>query len=98
MFAYDAADALHDHFIACFGSPVCMRIHEGMFRGEHYILRTKARRNEFEDAGAHTIVCTTVVALAASWVAGSSWIWACTLKEDKAINRPLTPVNGLRFS
>ena len=46
-----------------------MRIHEGMFRGEHYILRTKARRNEFEDAGAHTIVCTTVVALAASWVA-----------------------------
>lgn len=67
--AYDAAQRLHDHFIACFGSPVCMRIHEGMFRGEHYILRTKARRNEFEDAGAHTIVCTTVVALAASWVA-----------------------------
>lgn len=67
--AYEAAQRLRDHFEACFASPICMRIHETMFRGEHYILRTKARRDEFEAAGAHTVVCTTVVALACTWVA-----------------------------
>ena len=67
-FAYECSQMLHDRFIDCFGSPICMKIHEGMFNGEHYILRTKPRRNEFEDAGAHTVVCTTVVGIATSWV------------------------------
>lgn len=66
--AYSCAQTLHDHYISCYGSPVCMRVHEEMFNGEHFILRTKPRRDEFEEAGAHTVVCTTVVALACSWV------------------------------
>lgn len=67
--AYDCAQALHDHYINCYGSPVCSRVHEGMFQGEHFVLRTKARRNEFEAAGAHQVVCTSVVALACTWIA-----------------------------
>ena len=67
--AYETSQMLHDRYVDCYGSPVCMRIHEGMFGGEYYILRTKARRNEFEDAGAHTFVCTTVVALSCAWTA-----------------------------
>ena len=67
-FAYDCAQRLHDRFLACYGSPICRDIHEGMFGGEHFILRTKARRDEFETAGAHTVTCTTVVGLACAWV------------------------------
>jgi mannitol-1-phosphate 5-dehydrogenase len=67
--AYDCAQALHDHFVACYGSPICARIHEGMFNGEHFILREKERRTQFEAAGAHTVVCTSVVALACAWIA-----------------------------
>ena len=66
---YEASQMLHDKFFACYGSPVCEKIHEGMFDGESFILRTKERRNEFEEAGAHKVVCTTVVALACAWVA-----------------------------
>ena len=66
--AYDCAQRLHDLFMDCYNSPICMRIHEGMFGGEHYILRTKPRRDEFEEAGAHTVVCTTVVGLSCVWV------------------------------
>lgn len=68
--AYETAQMLHDRFVACYGTPICSRIHERMFEsGQSYILRTKARRNEFEEAGAHTVVCTTVVALACAWTA-----------------------------
>ncbi|MGN8799118.1 C-GCAxxG-C-C family (seleno)protein [Candidatus Merdisoma sp. HCP28S3_D10] len=67
--AYECAQLLHDHYISCYGSDICMKVHEGMFQGEYFILRTKARRDEFEKAGAHTVVCTTVVALATAWVA-----------------------------
>ena len=67
-FAYDCAQRLHDRFLACYGSPICRNIHECMFGGEHFILRTKARRDEFEAAGAHTVACTTVVGLACAWV------------------------------
>ena len=66
---YEASQMLHDKFVACYGSPICEKIHEGMFDGESFILRTKERRNEFEEAGAHKVVCTTVVALACAWVA-----------------------------
>ncbi len=68
--AYGMAQRLHDRFIACYGSPICTDIHVGMFEtGERYVLRTKERRTEFEAAGAHAHVCTTVVALAAAWTA-----------------------------
>lgn len=66
---YEASQMLHDKFVACYGSPICEKIHEGMFDGESFILRTKERRNEFEEAGAHKVVCTTVVALACAWIA-----------------------------
>lgn len=66
--AYECAQMLHDYFIDCFNSVICMKIHEKMFLGEHYILRTKERREEFELAGAHENACTTVVALASSWI------------------------------
>lgn len=68
-FANDCTQRLHDEYARCYSSPLCMRIHEKMFEGEHFILRTKARRNEFEEAGAHTLVCTTFVALACVWIA-----------------------------
>lgn len=67
--AYETSQMIHDKFVECYGSPICREIHEQMFGGEHYILRTKQRRNEFEEAGAHTVVCTTVVALSCAWTA-----------------------------
>jgi len=66
--SYETAQLLHDRYLDCYGSSICKNIHEGMFNGEHFILRTKPRRNEFEDAGAHTYVCTSVVGLACAWI------------------------------
>ena len=68
-FNYDCSQRLHDRFVACYGTPICKHIHEGVFNGEYFILRTKARRDEFEEAGAHAYVCTSVVGLATAWVA-----------------------------
>lgn len=66
--SYETAQMLRDRYLACYGSLICKDIHEGMFHGEHFILRTKERRDEFEKAGAHAFVCTSVVGLACAWV------------------------------
>lgn len=67
--AYEAAQRLHDRFYACYGSVICKDIHARIFDGEHFILRTKPRRDAFEAAGAHDVKCTTVVALSCAWIA-----------------------------
>jgi C_GCAxxG_C_C family probable redox protein len=66
--AYQMAQRLHDKFIETYGSVICADIHKQIF-GKSFCLRSKEVRKEFEEAGAHLDKCTTVVAMAASWVA-----------------------------
>ena len=66
--AYEMAQKLHDKFIETYGSVICADIHKQIF-GKSFCLRSKEVRKEFEEAGAHLDKCTTVVAMAASWVA-----------------------------
>ena len=65
--SYDMDQRLHDRFIETYGSVICSDIHEQIF-GQAYSLRTKAVRNDFEEAGGHRDKCTTVIAMASSWV------------------------------
>ncbi|NLJ37512.1 MAG: hypothetical protein GX432_01975, partial [Candidatus Atribacteria bacterium] len=66
--AYSMAQRLHDKFIETYGSVICADIHKQIF-GKSFCLREKEARKEFEESGAHLDKCTTVVAMAASWVA-----------------------------
>lgn len=66
--AYEMAQNLHDRFIETYGSVTCADIHTGIF-GKSYSLRTKAVRNDFEEAGGHRDKCTTVIAMASAWIA-----------------------------
>jgi hypothetical protein len=66
--AYEMAQKLHDKFIETCGSVICADIHKQIF-GKSFCLKSKEVRKEFEEAGAHLDKCTTVVAMAASWVA-----------------------------
>jgi len=66
--AYEMAQKLHDKFIETYGSVICADIHKQIF-GKSFCLKSKEVRKEFEEAGAHLDKCTTVVAMAASWVA-----------------------------
>jgi C_GCAxxG_C_C family probable redox protein len=65
--SYDMAQKLHDRFMETYGSVTCSEIHKEIF-GTAYSLRTKAVRNDFEEAGGHLDKCTTVIAMASSWV------------------------------
>lgn len=66
--SYTMAQKLRDWFLETYGSVVCADVHEEIF-GQSYCLRTKAVRNEFEAAGAHTNKCTNVVGSACARVA-----------------------------
>ena len=66
--SYYMAQDLHDRFEKTYGSVTCSEIHKTIF-DRFYCLRTKAVRNEFEEAGAHKDKCTTVIAAATAWVA-----------------------------
>jgi len=61
------AQVLHDRYIDTYGSVTCSDIHKGVFGGKAYCLRSKAVRNDFEEAGAHLDKCTTVIAAASMW-------------------------------
>lgn len=64
--SFEMAQRLHDKFIETYGNVTCARIHEQIF-DKAYCLRTKAVRNEFEEAGAHRDKCTSVIAMASLW-------------------------------
>lgn len=66
--AYDMAMKLRDRFIETYGSVVCKDIHNKIF-GRSYVLRTKAVRDEFEEAGGHLDKCTALIGTSAMWVA-----------------------------
>lgn len=66
--SYVMAQELRNRFITTYGSVVCCDIHRQVF-GKSYCLRTKAVRDDFEEAGAHTSKCTTVVGIASAWMA-----------------------------
>ncbi len=63
--SYYMAQELHDNFIEAFGSVTCKDIHKRIF-GRAYCLRTKAIRNDFEEAGGHKDKCTNVIGLASA--------------------------------
>ncbi len=65
--SFDMAQVLHDRYIDTYGSVTCSDIHKGVFGGKAYCLRSKAVRNDFEEAGAHLDKCTTVIAAASMW-------------------------------
>lgn len=65
--SYIMAQELRDKFIKTYGSVVCCDIHKQIF-SKDYCLRTKAVRNEFEEAGAHTNKCTNVVGMSCAWI------------------------------
>ena len=66
--SYDMAQRLHDRLVSTYGSVTCRDIHTQIF-GRDYCLRTKAVREDFEAAGAHTTKCTNVVGTACAYVA-----------------------------
>ncbi|MFW6381611.1 MAG: C-GCAxxG-C-C family (seleno)protein, partial [Bacillota bacterium] len=65
--SYNMAQQLHDRFKETYGSVTCADIHEQIF-GEAYCLRTKERRDEFEEAGAHQDKCTSLIGKACQWI------------------------------
>jgi len=82
--SYDMAQRLHDRLIETYGSVTCRDIHTQIF-GRDYCLRTKAVREDFESAGAHTTKCTNVVGTASAYVAeilfDKGYINATTLEK-----------------
>lgn len=66
--SYRMAQNLRDKFIETYGSIICADIHNEIF-GRSFCLRTKAVKNEFEKAGAHTSKCTAVIGMASMWIA-----------------------------
>jgi mannitol-1-phosphate 5-dehydrogenase len=66
--SFKMAQKLRDRYMETYGSVTCKDIHEEIF-GRAYILKTKPVRVEFEEAGAHTDKCTTVIACATMWTA-----------------------------
>jgi len=66
--SYDMAQRLHDRLLETYGTVTCRDIHKQIF-GRDYCLRTKAVREDFESAGAHTTKCTNVVGTASAYVA-----------------------------
>jgi mannitol-1-phosphate 5-dehydrogenase len=65
--SYDMAQELHDMIKETYGDVVCKDIHKRIF-GRDYCLRTKPVRDAFEEAGAHTVKCTGVIALISTFV------------------------------
>lgn len=84
--SYKMSQELHDLLVETFGSVVCSGIHNSIF-AKSYCLRTKPVRNEFEEAGAHTYKCTTVIAMASLFTARllikHGYIDAAALMENK---------------
>lgn len=64
--SFEMTQKLRDRYMETYGSITCRHIHESIF-DRAYILRTKAVRNEFEEAGGHADRCTSVVAMASMW-------------------------------
>ena len=65
--SFDMAEQLHDKFLETYGTVLCKGVHQTIF-GRSFDLRDDIAKQEFEQAGAHTDKCTTVVATAAQWI------------------------------
>jgi mannitol-1-phosphate 5-dehydrogenase len=65
--SYDMSQELHDLIKETYGDVVCKSIHQKIF-GQDYCLRTKPVRDAFEEAGAHTVKCTGVIAMISTFV------------------------------
>ena len=59
---FELSQRLHEEFIDCYGSVVCGDIHKSIF-GQSYILARPEEKAAFEEAGAHTVRCTTVIGM-----------------------------------
>ena len=59
---------LHDKFIAEFGTAICRDIHMKI-TGRYFYMPDPDEFTKFDNAGAHTTVCTEVVGKAARWTA-----------------------------
>jgi mannitol-1-phosphate 5-dehydrogenase len=83
--SYDMAQRLHDRMVKTYGSVICRDIHKQIF-GRDYCLRTKAVREDFENAGAHTTKCTNVVGTASAYIAeilyDTGYIDGTTLEKE----------------
>ncbi len=62
----ELARRLHDKFIERYGTIVCHHIHRKIL-GRPFYLRDQDERVKFDEAGAHTDKCTSVVGEAARW-------------------------------
>jgi C_GCAxxG_C_C family probable redox protein len=64
--SFRMAVALYERFTEKYGSVICMDIHKNIF-GRSFDLWNNTEKEAFEEAGAHTDKCTTVVADASAW-------------------------------
>jgi hypothetical protein len=64
--SFDLGRKLHDRFIAEYGTVTCNCIHLNLF-GRTYDMQDPVDKQQFNDDGAHTDKCTSVVANAARW-------------------------------
>ena len=62
------ASKLHAKFIAEYGTVTCAQIHTKIM-GRPFYIKDPEELRKFDEAGAHTDKCTSVVALAAKWTA-----------------------------
>jgi C_GCAxxG_C_C family probable redox protein len=58
---------LHDKFVECYGSVICSDIHNSIF-GKSFLIRDSKNKEPFEEAGAHSDKCTSVVAMSLYWL------------------------------
>ncbi len=57
---------LEKRFVDAYGSVICNQIHSSLFN-RTFDLTNQEDKDQFEILGAHTTVCTSVVALASKW-------------------------------
>jgi len=58
---------LHAKFVQEYGTVICRDMHMRLF-GRYFYMADPEERKKFNDAGAHTTVCTSVVGKACRWV------------------------------
>ena len=66
--SYRMAQMLRDRFLGAYGSVICADVHTAIF-GRAFSLRTQEVKDAFEEAGAHTTKCTTVIGTVSTWLA-----------------------------
>jgi len=80
--SFELGRELHDRFVTKYGTVICSEIHSKLF-GRTYDLYNSTDKQQFNDDGAHTDKCTSVVAQAAQWTA--------EIVYDELVKRDLLP-------